>query len=394
MAETADVAQHARQVDDERRERRVDILTLVILLAFATSFTFLYVHVLYLGHPVPLFAFPPYDTGYFGGEFPTSPKILGVHTFSDFYEMWARARDPNPYLPNDGDLLPASPYLPFAHVIALPLKLLPLGVATPVYLGLLVFGLLTLTWYTVRFLPQLTRARTAVVLVLFCGPVLMLVDRGNIEGVLILLIWGAILLAAADRWVWAAILLAAAIAMKGHPGLFLVLFLLERKFWQAALCVVLAAAMTYLPLLLMPGSIGDSYDAMRIVQNNIDLALSSNLNYNFERKGPADPGRRAAGRRLGLRRPRAVLHDGRGRRGPGTLGVDPLAAPAALADGCCHRRRNAPARTVLERVPRANHADPRHAVPCRRRTHPAWLADTRLLRVAHRAEGPPPHPDE
>ena len=258
--------------------RRLDLVTCLYVVAFSVSAAWLYVRVGFLGDTTVAPFWQLHDVAREHPWSPASPPILGVHSFGDFWDVWVHARTPNPYLAAP---LPDSAYPPFAQVVGLPLRLVSLPAGLVVLLAITVGGLLAGTWRLLAWeTGRVRRARDAVILVLMAGPVLVLVDRGNVEGLVILAIGGGVLAALADHWRTATVLLAAAIALKWHPAVFLLLFLAAGRRREAVACCGLATAFTVVPLLLLPGSTAESWRHLRVAQDMVDRAQGGKIDGN------------------------------------------------------------------------------------------------------------------
>ena len=119
----------------------------------------------------------------------------------------------------------------------------------------LIFVILSFLTATCIFSVHVTRAghkllpQIAVWSTLLCGfPLLFLLDRANIEGVIWVLILLGTVAFTRNRMLASAILLGIAAAMKIFPGLLFVLFLARRKYGIFALAIATTAAMSVLAL--------------------------------------------------------------------------------------------------------------------------------------------------
>jgi len=152
---------------------------------------------------------------------------------------------------------------PLFHVFYL--SLLPLGTTGAVLLQSAIFlaGLALLVWST--FVDALTsRPQRITYLLILCVlsyPVLFVLERGNIEMVLFVVMAGFLYLYYVKQSVWCVALLAIAISLKMYPAVFLVLMLADRRYKWALSTVVCAAVITLGSIALLaavlPGSLLD-----------------------------------------------------------------------------------------------------------------------------------------
>lgn len=231
------------------------VLGLVAGMSFAVAAH--YVQGAYLGreYPFSTFLFRPTDLFVTGG-----PQI-GGHAFGDFYATWKHSGDASPYLAPSVPF--PSNYLPFTHVLLKPLTWLPYSVAFAVFNLAVLITVPLLLWRELRDVPTPLGLLAAFVIGLLNYPVLFLLDRGNLEGVILLMLLGVGLAVRAHRWPWAALLIALAGAMKGFPLVFLLLLVAHRKWRWAGASVVGFASLTVLSLATMAGGARTNLQALR-----------------------------------------------------------------------------------------------------------------------------------
>jgi hypothetical protein len=224
-------------------------LLLVMVTGFFIAVTAHYVQGVYQGkmYPANTFLFRPAD------GFVSSPAIVGVHGFGDLFATWRHAGDPSPYL--EPSVFFPSNYLPFTHLLMRPFSWLPYIVVLVIFL---VGTSTAVVWLLAAQLSDLAlplRLLSSGVLGLLNYPVLFMLDRGNVEAVVLLFLAAAALLARRDAWVWSAVLIGAAAAMKGYPGLFVLVLIGARRYKEAAVAVATAGGLTLLSLLTFSGGL-------------------------------------------------------------------------------------------------------------------------------------------
>lgn len=164
------------------------------------------------------------------------------HCFSDFYGQWIVAGLPTPYTQMPWGQ--GSNYLPFTHVLMMPVGVVPYWAALPVYLALTAGVCFWYCWHGLRPLPGVERTIGATALALMAYPVQFLLDRGNIETLVFAFLVGFHLLYAARRPYLAAASLAGAIAIKGYPAVFGLVFLNRGQLKPLLVCGVVAVLLT------------------------------------------------------------------------------------------------------------------------------------------------------
>jgi hypothetical protein len=191
------------------KHQKIDLIGLIILMGFALAAFLCYLRGAYLHMPYPADTF----------LFVPSEKFTD---FSGFYHFIASG---NPYTRLD-----ASPYYPLANFIFFLFTLLPLHLSfvifTMIFLGFL-------SWFNTRALETGTRLdhmRNVFIYTFLTYPVLIAIDRGNMECVLFAFVLFFAYFFIKGRYYWSAFFLSLAIAMKAFPVLLALLFLAHRKY--------------------------------------------------------------------------------------------------------------------------------------------------------------------
>ena len=209
------------------RLQRAELISFIVLIGFFFSVAFHYVLHFYLhrSYPYSTFLFDPGDRL---ADYTNVIRAVG-------------ARDPYHY--QGGGF---GNYFPFTYLTAIVFGALRRP-GLLLFLALFVAG--SIAYFARRSGlsadPQITplaRVRLVFVLVLMSYPVLFELDRANFEALTFLLMAAGALLIGSGRYRQAAVPLALAIAMKGYPVLFLLLYLPARKYREAALSLGLAVA--------------------------------------------------------------------------------------------------------------------------------------------------------
>lgn len=209
---------------------RVSPCVAVVMLGFVAAVSFHYWIAFYdgYGYPASTYLFRPADT--MGVAWQGASK---VHCFGDFYSCWIMANLPTPYQPVPWG---KSNYLPMLHALMLPFGKVPFWAILPVYLAACASGVFWFCLRSLRELPVADRVIAATALGLMSYPPQILLDRGNTESFvfLFLALFSVCLLRGAGYL--AAVSLAAAIASKGYPVIFSLLFLARGEVKQFLVC--------------------------------------------------------------------------------------------------------------------------------------------------------------
>lgn len=267
-------SRHGRGVDGlacraVSRERKTAWLTFIVLLGFLVAVTAHYILGQYVlrGYPYSTFLFTPQDTT----GFPGAPNILGVHFFGDFFEAWMTSRGPHPYV--DYPLAGPSSYFPLTHILLFPLAQLPLEAGLAIYLAAFALALAALVFCHAAG-DRLARTQAALVLTACSAPVLFLIDRANIEGLLFLALAGMLLAYRRERFYVAAVLLAIPVAMKGSAGVFWLLFVFDGQLRALLVSVATATFATAAALVVLPGGTSANIDGLTTALDGLLSATS------------------------------------------------------------------------------------------------------------------------
>lgn len=152
------------------------------------------------------------------------------------------------------------PYPPFAFLTFGLLAQLPLSLAFVLFYGVMVGGLGILIWRQLDFLAVAPRLVGLITLLLCPFGFFYLMDRGNLDGWVILAAWTGILLAAMNSPhrqlnTLGAVLIGLAAALKVYPLFYAVIYLRDRR-WREFLTVFLScAAFSLIAVFFLEGSL-------------------------------------------------------------------------------------------------------------------------------------------
>ncbi len=182
--------------------------------------------------------------------------------FNDFYNIFHATENLDPYA------VPLSVYFPFTFFVVYPLTFLKAGAAF--ILTLIIFTSFLL-WYLMRYVPAnnaLEKYFYIFVFTLMSYPVLFNIDRGNFEIYLFVFMILFVFFFQKEQYFVSVIFLSLAISMKMYPGVFIVLFLFEKKYRYVFYAAILTVLLTICSASLLNGGLLQSF-----------VGLSDNLLY-------------------------------------------------------------------------------------------------------------------
>jgi len=219
------------------------------------------------------------------GSFPGSvfPRPFGVHFFGDFLlPRWQSIR-PSPWFESDIRATPLNNYTPFTMAV---FYLFAQVSYWKSFIFLLFISLVLIVLPIALSVPKRTRLQTLSVLVFLTAPFISLIDRGNIQILLIGILLSSLFLFKNSKFRLSAVLLGLAIAMKGYPVFLLVLLVKARRWFDIALALTTTVLVTMIPLLFYEGGIIRNISRMlrNIKLNETEYAHAA-LAYNSSLKG-------------------------------------------------------------------------------------------------------------
>ena len=170
--------------------------------------------------------------------------VVGVHSFSDLLLHLSWASSQSPYLALTPSSLPASNYPPFAHVFLLPLTFASYDFAVAIFIVLSISIIIIPISRSLLWLSKPMLIAVLVGGVVFTYPMLMIVDRGNIQGITTGFCLVGLWFFLGQKYKVAAVMIAFAAALKIYPILFMFIFLRRRKFREFFIGCGMAALLT------------------------------------------------------------------------------------------------------------------------------------------------------
>lgn len=214
------------------------------------------------------------------------PPRLGVHTFGDYLLPRWQSNLSSPWFITDTANGPRNNYLPFTMAVFWLFSAIAYWESFVLFMTIGTIALLSSIWFSMSGEQSVTRGQLIVSSVILTSPFISLMDRGNIQILLTALIGMAFVLFMNDRKSWGALALGLAIALKGYPIVFLVVWLRERRWKDCLISLSTAAFATVLPLLFYDGGILRNLSRiLRNVRLNEELYAYESLAYNNSLKG-------------------------------------------------------------------------------------------------------------
>jgi len=218
-------------------------------------------------------AFCVFYAVFLGWDYPYSTFLFRPNDrFQDFFGILRMTADRNPYQFKTviGVLghypVEASNYFPFTHLLLYPFTLIN------EYTSLLIYSLFVIGFAVFASDKALggglsntvdQRCLNALVFTLMSYPILITLDRGNIEGIIFVFLACAAWLYLSGRGKWAAACIGLAASIKGFPILFLVLFVRDRRWKELMIGVVVPICLTLLALLFLEGGVFENITLLR-----------------------------------------------------------------------------------------------------------------------------------
>lgn len=177
--------------------------------------------------------------------------------FNDFYNIYRATGNLDPYS------APVSVYFPFTFIVMYLFTLFNEHFAFALFL--LLFGGYFI-WYTFRNMPMVPvsdRRMNVFVLTFMSYPVLFNFDRGNVEVFVFICVTLFIIFYQKERDLPAVLFLSLAIAMKLYPGVFVILYLADRKYRNIIATACTTAVVSLSSAAVLNGGILHSLEGLR-----------------------------------------------------------------------------------------------------------------------------------
>lgn len=231
---------------------RSQVFSIVISAGFVAAVYFHYWLTAYGGasYPQSTYLFRPDDKMAAATMQVVWKDVSARHCFGDLYAPYLQTLRRAPYA-SEG-IFPSN-YLPFTHALLLPFTFLPYDLLLPHYLACFAAGVFAFCLWAVKELPWRDRLIFAVPMAFMSYPPQILMDRGNLEGLVFAFTALFYFSYSTNKTYAAACYLAAAIAMKGYPVAYSLLFVLHSQWRQFFLCAAVSIVLTLASAALFEG---------------------------------------------------------------------------------------------------------------------------------------------
>ena len=205
--------------------------------------------------------------------------------FNDFFNMLRACKDNNPYLTS---YWLKSVYFPAANSVFYVFGLIRnewLSLGTYIFVFVAVyFSYLKKNIFT---LNSLDSTRDLIIFACLTYPVLFSLDRGNLDMYLFLFILGFVVLFQKEHFVLSALFLSMAIAMKLYPGVFIFLFMKEKKYKEISITIAATLCISVISLMRYQGGFVENLQGMQSVLQGFNemYAGASGLQHNVSYYG-------------------------------------------------------------------------------------------------------------
>jgi hypothetical protein len=213
-----------------------------------------------------MFSYRPDDIP--GGLWPEMyPPPLGVHYFGDFLDTLRHSQIESPYaMPG----LSPTGYPLFSLLVLAPFGLPPYRVALVLYLTITALVLLIPVWRSLRERPIAERLILLSPIVV-CAPFLSVLDRANIQGLVVGFALFGLLAYLRDDRTTAGVLFGLSAAMKIYPVVLILLLVRQRDWRSVGLSVATGATATTTAFIVYGGQ---PIDNLRLLWDSIHLVRS------------------------------------------------------------------------------------------------------------------------
>ena len=215
-------------------ENKIDVLTLIIVIGFTCSVGYHYFLGTYLNRPSPqnTFLFNP------------------GNRFEDFYKPVLGSEDLDPFRPDK--IAFKGGYLPFGYLVSFLYSLIvPREFAWFVFISIFFLSL----YFSIKNLlfGRNHKLNSHKYLSLFAimfmtYPILFAVDRTNFDMLICTLIFLFVILYKSNKFIWSTVFLGMATAIKPFTGLFILIYLYDKKYKEALIFLINILLLTVLSL--------------------------------------------------------------------------------------------------------------------------------------------------
>lgn len=230
---------------------RLEVFGLTVIVGFFASVLYHYMQGFYQGQTFP------YNTFLF----------MPIDRFNDLFNVLSVTIGGDPYYARASQF---GNYFPFTYMVAYVFVFIKDVWRLKVFLGLFVGFHLYCIWKLLAGYGResnqgnlLTKATTVIIMTCMSYPVLFELDRANFESMVFIFLGLFVMMYLSGKCVASALFLSMAIAMKGYPLVFCVVFLYEKRYREIVITAVSVILITVGSMALLKGGVGYSYEGLR-----------------------------------------------------------------------------------------------------------------------------------
>ena len=236
----------------EQNFKKVNIITAIVFLGFFISIFYHY----YISRFLHL-NYYPYNTFFY------KPKAR----FNDFYVTYNSSGQLNPFAHE------TSNYFPFFYFVMYFFTFFSMKVSLFTFFGIFIAFLAV---YLYRYMPvrnKLYNLITVAILTCLSYPVIFDLERGNVEPWVFMPMVMFMILYIKEKYIWSVIFLSAAVSFKLYPALFVMLFIIDRKYMLALYTGICSGIMTLVSLVLFKVPVIESIRDLKAIMTTHSWVL-------------------------------------------------------------------------------------------------------------------------
>ena len=185
-----------------------------------------------------------YQNSDFKSFLPHPPEIS---PFGDLLIIEYTARTLNPYIHKMG-----GSYFPLSYIFVYPFGFYSRSISALIYSFIFIGSLFRLNYYFIGKYQNnnFEKIQTSLIFTLLTYPTLFTLERGNIEGIITIFCALSIIFYIDKKYILSAVILGLAAAMKGYAGIFIFLFILDKRWKESFITCATTGLSTLFSLLL------------------------------------------------------------------------------------------------------------------------------------------------
>jgi len=215
--------------------KKISISSLIILIGFSISVGFHYIKGIYLGYGYP------YNTFLF----------IPSARFGDFFNIFKIPKSPYS-LPND-ILWPLFPFAVWINKLFSSIGNETLSFI--IFITISISFLFYVCYINLKTKNLIANIRNIFIFIFLSYPVIFTLDRANFEIFVFIFTYFFIMLYYKNKSLFANIFLIFAICMKLFPAVFLLLYIIDKKFREASIVIISSVVITLTSYALFPGGL-------------------------------------------------------------------------------------------------------------------------------------------